>query len=62
MEQHEIVLTLKVSLLEMGETSGRGREEGSLSQDGHKCNRCRMYEPQHQNHGLHIELLEYLIQ
>ena len=26
----------------MGETSGRATEEGSLSQDGQKCNRCRV--------------------
>ena len=26
----------------MGETSGRATEEGSLSQDGQTCNRCRV--------------------
>jgi len=26
----------------MGETSGRASEEGSLSQDGQTCNRCRV--------------------
>ena len=28
---------------EMGETSGRATEEGSLSQDGQTCNRCRVH-------------------
>ncbi|KAI4799478.1 hypothetical protein KUCAC02_016900 [Chaenocephalus aceratus] len=27
----------------MGETSGRATEEGSLSQDGQTCNRCRNF-------------------
>ena len=27
----------------MEETSGRATEEGSLFQDGHTCNRCRVY-------------------
>ena len=61
-KQHEIVLSFKVSLLEMEETSQRVTEEGSLSQDGHMCNRCCMYETKHQNHSLQIALLEYLIQ
>ena len=45
----------------MEEISGRATEEGSLSQDGQTCNRCRQYRKQ-QNHSLQVALRKYLIQ
>ena len=37
-------------------------EEGSLSQDGQTCNRCRMYRTEQQNHSFQVASTEYLIQ
>lgn len=46
----------------MEETSGMVTEQGSLSQDGQPCNRCRMYKTAQQNHSLQISHTECLIQ
>lgn len=46
---------------EMEETTGRASEDGSLSQDGNTCSRCRMYGKGQHSHNLQAALTECLI-